>query len=144
MFMKLDWCWSYVGRWNWNIVNIGLCQIGANTICCGWALRRFFQISPVKNQISAELRYIESIWHWEKFVIFADSNRNLSLYEMSYFLPEVQLSIFIRLIQIVFGYTQLIVSMNRVSNRVLGVTSWLMNNNCSICYSLVKMWRRSP
>ena len=39
-----------------------------------------------------------------KFVIFADFNRKLTLDEMSYSLPEVQLSVSIDLLHIYFEY----------------------------------------
>jgi hypothetical protein len=38
----------------WNTVNMGMCQIGRNTTCCGWGLKCYLQISPGKNQISAD------------------------------------------------------------------------------------------
>jgi hypothetical protein len=40
-----------------NIVNMTLCQIIGNTICCGRNLRCFFQIPPAKNQISVDARF---------------------------------------------------------------------------------------
>jgi hypothetical protein len=50
-------------------------------------------------------------------VIFTDSNRNLSLYEMSCTLPEVQLSVFVQLIQILSEYMHPIVSGKWLSNK---------------------------
>ena len=64
-----------------------------------------------------QYRYIEIVkGHWEP-VIFNESDENLALFETCRFLPDHQLSVFIELMQILLGYTQLIVSGNQVSNR---------------------------
>ena len=61
----------------WNILNMGLCQIGDYTICGGWNLRRFMQISPGKNQISG----------------FSESSRPRELPPQSLTQPDVNLSV---------------------------------------------------
>ena len=38
---------------------MSLCQIRGYTIYCGWELKWILQISPTKNHISAEYRYID-------------------------------------------------------------------------------------
>ena len=45
LFMQFEGWLRKEGWWKWNIVNMGLCQIRGNTICCDWNLRRFLQIS---------------------------------------------------------------------------------------------------
>jgi len=51
-----------------------------------------------------------------KVVILTGLDGNLGLYEMSYFLPNYQLSIFCQILQILFEYMHPILSLNQMSN----------------------------